>query len=98
MPRFEGDELRVTVNRFSLGRLNIPGKPVERMARLIDEYAASAEIDDPVAYLFLRMLRGDEEIDPVLDLADSRRVRLTNLELENGSVILTARTLAGVEP
>ena len=98
MPRFEGEELRVTVNRFSLGRLNIPGKPVERIASLIDEYIASAEIDDPVAFLFLRMLRGDEQIDPVLDLADSRRVRLTNLELENGSIILTAKTLAAVQP
>ncbi|MCH7545000.1 MAG: hypothetical protein IID30_01180 [Planctomycetes bacterium] len=98
MPRFEGGELLVTVNRFSLGRLNIPGKPVERIAGLIDEYASSAEIDDPVAFLFLRMLRGDEHIDPVLDLADSRRVRLTNLELENGSVILTAKTLAAIQP
>lgn len=98
MPRFEGGELLVTVNRFSLGRLNIPGKPVERIAGLIDEYASSAEIDDPVAFLFLRMLRGDEHIDPVLNLADSRRVRLTNLELENGSIILTAKTLAAIQP
>lgn len=98
MPRFEGGELLVTVNRFSLGRLNIPGKPAERIAGLIDEYASSAEIDDPVAFLFLRMLRGDEHIDPVLNLADSRRVRLTNLELENGSVILTAKTLAAIQP
>ena len=71
---------------------------MERIASLIDEYTASAEIDDPVAFLFLRMLRGDEQIDPVLDLADSRRVRLTNLELENGSIILTAKTLAAVQP
>ena len=98
MPRFEGGELLVTVNRFSLGRLNIPGKPVKRIAALIDEYASSAEMDDPVAFLFLRMLRGDEHIDPVLDLADSRRVRLTNIELENGSVILTAKTLAAIQP
>lgn len=98
MPRFEGGELLVTVNRFSLGRLNIPGKPVERIAGLIDEYASSAETDDPVAFLFLRILRGDEQIDPVLDLADSRRVRLTNLELENGSIILTAKTLSAVQP
>ena len=98
MPRFEGGELLVTVNRFSLGRLNIPGKPVERIAGLIDEYASSAEIDDPVAFLFLRMLRGDEHIDPVLNLADSRRVRLTNLELENGSIILTAKSLAAIQP
>lgn len=98
MPRFEGGELLVTVNRFSLGRLNIPGKPVERIAALIDEYASSAEMDDPVALLFLRMLRGDEHIDPVLDLADSRRVRLTNIELEHGSVILTAKTLAAIPP
>lgn len=98
MPRFEGGELLVTVNRFSLGRLNIPGKPVERIAGLIDKYASSAEMDDPVAFLFLRMLRGDEHIDPVLDLADSRCVRLTNLELEHGSVILTAKTLADIQP
>ncbi len=98
MPRFERGELLVTLNRFSLGRLNIPGNPVERMVGLIDEYASSVEMDEPVAFLFLQMLRGDEHIDPVLNLADSRRVRLTNLELENGSVILTAKTLVGVQP
>lgn len=96
-PRFEGEELLVTVDRFSMGRLNVPGEPVKRIGNLIDEYAADLASDEPAAQLLLRMLRGDERIDPVLDLADSRRVRLTNLELDHGSIVLTARTLGDDE-
>jgi len=97
-PRFENGELYASVDQFSLGRLNVPGEPVQRIAELVDRYAADIAREEPAAQLLLRMLRGDERIDPVLDLADSRRVRLTDVQLDFGSLVLTARTLSADAP
>lgn len=97
-PRFEDGELFATVEQFSLGRLNIPGEPVQRIADLVDRHAADFAGQEPVAQLLLRMLRGEERIDPVLELADSRRVRLTDIQLDTGSLVLTAQTLSGDAP
>ncbi|MCZ6835160.1 MAG: hypothetical protein O7G85_05235 [Planctomycetota bacterium] len=94
IPRFEDGELYVSVDRFALGRLNVPGNPIKHIVELVDQYTADLTQDEPVAQLLLRMLKGEEHIDPILDLADSRRVRLTNLQLEHGSIVLTAVTLS----
>lgn len=92
-PQFVDGNLLANVNRFSVGRLNLPGAPMERVVAMIDRYLESDAGDDPAAQLLMRMFRGEEQIDPVLELADRRRVRLMNIELDEGSLVMTARTL-----
>lgn len=93
MPHFDGGDLFVELDHYSVGRLSLPGESTNHLAKLIDRYAGSTAMDDPGAQLLVRLFKGEERIDPVLTLADSRRVRLTNLQLESGSVVLTAHTL-----
>lgn len=93
-PRFEAEELYISIDQFSVGRLDLPGEPLLHITKLVNQFADDVTGADPLAQLLFRMLRGEERIDPVLDLADSRRVRLTDLQLDDGSIVITARTLS----
>lgn len=97
-PRFEAGELFVSIDQFSLGRLDLPGEPLHHITKLVNQFADDVTEADPLVQLLFRMLRGEERIDPVFDLADSRRVRITDLQLDHGSIVLTARTLSRDDP
>ncbi len=97
-PRFEDGKLFVDIDRYAVGQLSMPGESSDRIAALIDGYLQEAAAEDPDADMILKLLRGEQGIDPVLDLADDRRVRVTDIELQSGTLVMTARTLSSGDP
>ena len=94
-PRIEDSRLFIVVERFGLGRVRVPGAPAAALLdRLDDVIPADADIRrtlDSAA----KFLAGEFAIDPVFELEDGRQVRLEQIQVEDGRVQLTCRTLPG---
>jgi hypothetical protein len=78
----------------SLGKVWIPGEPLQRVVDSVRE-AAPEFLDDPRVKQAIAVLAGRDALDPVHRLGDGRLVRITAVELRSGSIVLTARTLSG---
>ncbi len=88
-------ELRVTVDRVSLGRLTIPGKPVGNVAGWLNEAAPGGFLENPEVQAATGWLLQGRAIDPTVRLADGRAVRLVGIRFEEGAVVLRCRTISG---
>ena len=71
IPTITAGELRVTVDRVSLGRLTIPGKPVGDVAASLNEAAPGGFLDDPEVQAATGWLLQGRAIDPTIPLADA---------------------------
>ncbi|MEE9129804.1 MAG: hypothetical protein V3T84_07270 [Phycisphaerales bacterium] len=97
IPTITAGELRVTVDRVSLGRLTIPGKPVGDVAAWLNEAAPGGFLDDPEVQTATDWLLQGRAIDPTVPLADGRAVRLVGIRCEEGAVVLRCRTISRSE-
>jgi hypothetical protein len=93
----EAGELRLTVDRVSLGRLTIPGKPVGDVAGWLNEAAPGGFLDNPEVQAATGWLLQGRAIDPTMRLADGRAVRLVGIRCEEGAVVLRCRTISRSE-
>ncbi len=98
IPTITAGELRVTVDRVSLGRLTMPGKPVGEVAIWLNEAAPGGFLEDPVVQSAMGWLLQGQAIDPTATLADGRAVRLLGVRCEEGAVVLRCRTISGSAP
>ena len=91
-PVIEDGHLRLELRRVALGRVSLPGEP---LANLLDAIADAAPqtLDLPYMRTALDWLGRREAIDPVIDLADDRRVKILGLQLDDGWIDITAQTL-----
>ena len=97
IPTITAGELWVTVDRVSLGRLTIPGKPVGDVADWLNEAAPGGFLEDPVVQSAMGWLLQGQAIDPTATLADGRAVRLVGVRCEEGAVVLRCRTISRSE-
>ncbi len=90
-PRIENGRLRLGLDRAALGRIPVPGDPLETIApflgRALPEVVDGAEAERVVA-----VLAGQDTIEAALTLADGRRVRLMSFQAGDGTLDLTCRT------
>lgn len=95
-PRFdEHGALWVSVESMYVGRLPIPsGWVVHRAAEFWPEVLPTRLLEDPDTGNILDALAGRVPLDPdpALDLGDGRRVRLLDLQPEQGRLRITCRT------
>jgi hypothetical protein len=93
VPAMTPEGLTLRVVRLWHGRLPVPGDPVAIIRDKLAEHAPAGFLEDAEVRRWLGILEGREAIDPVVTLADGRRVRLGSIECSSGWVILEGRTL-----
>ena len=94
IPTIVNGELALSVDRVSLGRLWIPGGPVQSLLDRLDAAAPAGFLDDPKVQATIHLVSGELRIDPSLTLTDGRRVRLLDVECNKGTVTLRCETIA----
>jgi hypothetical protein len=85
-------KLRLELHRVALGRISLPGEPLANLLKTVADAAPDA-LDLPQINTAIDWLRRRDAIDPVIDLADDRRVRILDLQLDDGWIDVTARTI-----
>jgi hypothetical protein len=88
-----GAQLWVPLSSVSLGKVPIPGEPLQRVVDSIRE-ASPEFLEDRHVQQALDVLAGRSGLEPVYRLSDGRVVRITAVTLKRGSIELTARTAA----
>ena len=93
VPAFDERGVTLGVVRLWHGRLPVPGDPVSIIREALAEHAPGGFRKDPEVRRWLGILESTEAIDPVVTLADGRRVRLGGITPGDGWVILEGMTL-----
>jgi hypothetical protein len=89
-PAINGQWLRPNLGTMRLGRLPVPFLAESTMSVAIE--SLGGESDEDLRSVVLPLLRG-EGVDATFELADRRRVRLRDLEVRNGEILLEFETL-----
>lgn len=83
--------MRLRLDGIQLGRIPLGGDPISRLTELLD---GVVDIDDRMRS-WIAVLTGETAIDPIIRLADDRRVRITDLRVDHDLADVTCRTLDG---
>ena len=86
------DELLLRVTGISLGRLTLPGTPVGKVAKWLNEAAPEGFFDDLRVSQLLELLLEGRAFMPIQSLSDGRKVRLVDIVCEDGSIVLKCNT------
>jgi hypothetical protein len=92
-PTIEGGTLRLNLDRVGMGRLAMPGEPMERLAELLGDAGSGSALDEPAVREVLDLLSGQQPIDSTMELSDGRRVEMLGIELAGDALDLRLRTL-----
>ncbi|MHC4413875.1 MAG: hypothetical protein ACYS0G_01185 [Planctomycetota bacterium] len=95
LPRFTNGQLVLNMERFSVGRLWIPGGPAQKILDHLEGDVPGAVLNDPNLRRALELLTGERPLDPTMTLSDGRRVRLLEMHHDNQTIGLVCET-AGV--
>ena len=93
VPTIHDDSLRLRLDGVGLGRIPVPGEPMEALLDLLGHAAPIGLLDDPAVAKTIDLLAGRRPLDPTVTLTDGRRVRLLDLRYAAGQLELTCRTL-----
>jgi hypothetical protein len=91
-PTLESTGLRLNLDRVALGRIALPGEPLANLLRIV-EPMLPASFDFDRARALMNVLDGTTLVEPEINLADGRRVRLMALRIDEGVLEFTAQTL-----
>jgi hypothetical protein len=94
-PDLVDDKLHITVDRVAVGKIALPGEPLSNLLTLIQP-ALPPDWEAPVTELAEALAEG-QMIDPVIELADGRRVRLLAIRLDDGVLEFTAETIPPID-
>jgi hypothetical protein len=92
-PRLEDHRLYLRLDGLGLGRIPLPGDPSKRLIELARTLAEETSLERPEVDQVLAIMNGEQALDPIVDLADGRRVRLTGISIGRRFVDVTCRTV-----
>jgi hypothetical protein len=92
-PSIVDDELALTLDGMSVGRLWIPGSSVGTVLDRLGGPEAGQLLDDPALEPLVALLEGGRRVDPTLTLTDGRRVRVLDLRFRSEALLVRAETL-----
>jgi hypothetical protein len=90
VPSIHRDGLRLQLRELSVGRIAVPGDPVQGLLDFVGEQVPQE--DQGMWMGVVDLITGKRSIPPVLELSDGRQVELTSLECLRGAVDLTSTT------
>jgi hypothetical protein len=93
-PAVEDGQLLLNLDRVGMGRLVMPGEPMERLVGLLGDAGSGTALHEPAVQEVLDLLSGKRPIDAALELADGRRVELLEIDLEGDALDLRLRTVS----
>ncbi len=91
-PSLVDGRLAVVLDGVALGRLRIPGGSVRTLLDRYQSVAPAGFLDDPSVRRVVDLLVDAKRIDPTITLADDRRVRIVDLIVGDGELILLCET------
>ena len=91
-PRMIDGELALVLQGVSLGRVWIPGSSIRSVASRLDRVLPEGYTNNSDITGFVDLLIEEQRIDPVVELADGRRVRLRDLSFDQGGLIIECQT------
>lgn len=94
MPRVDEQGLWLTVEGVSFGMIPMRGRPIERIARLIEQLAPEGSIDRPAMQRAMDLLSGQQPVASVIELADGRLIHILSMEHAAGYIDVTSRTVS----
>ena len=92
-PRIVDGQIRLEVSRVGMGRVTLPGEPARALADLLEELAPGQDLGGGGARNLLGVLSGNHAVEARMGLADGRLVELLHVQLGDGTIELTNRTL-----
>jgi hypothetical protein len=96
-PYLEDGELRLTLSDIRIGRLPVPGDPIEKVRKAVGD-RLDDRVDGDVVRLLVELLLGETGIEPVARLVDNRQVIVREIYLRRGVMDVRAETLSAAEP
>ena len=93
-PRVVDGRLALVLRGVAFGRLSIPGGSVRTLIETYRDVVPDRFLEDASVQRIIDLLIDEQRIDPVVSLSDGRRVRLLDIRVDAGEVILRCRTEA----
>lgn len=93
LPRVEEGKLMVTLGGVSVGRVTLPGAPATALLKQLEAAAPNATWNREAVSRVVAMLTGGEGIEAMFRLEDGRLVELTDVELEEGAIVMHCVTM-----
>lgn len=92
-PHLRGDALHVTLTDIRIGRLPLPGDPMNHVAKQAGDRLRDAETDgEELMKWIMRLMTGKDRLTPTVELIDSRRVTVESIRIRRGTLDVTAVT------
>ncbi len=93
-PAFVDGQLHLRLERAALGRIPMPGEPLEYVATVLGEAGPNLGLDLDTLERLVEVLGGRTGVEPAFRLGDGRTVRVVGLRCHLGAIELTCQTVA----
>ncbi len=91
-PEVRDGTLFLRVSRVGLGRVSIPGNPMARVVGYLRSLIPESQIDQEMADQAIATMKGLQGFSSVVPLFDGRTVRIKEVQVNDGNLLLTAET------
>ena len=91
-PLLDDRQMTLVLESVALGRLSVPGGSVRTIMSQLDGLLPPGFRDHPTVKQLVTLLLDEQRIDPTIELADGRRVRLREVRFDEGALIVEAET------
>jgi hypothetical protein len=94
-PRFVDGRIELELDGVGVGRVSIPGGTAATVLEQIDAATAERFLSDPRVMETLKIILGQAGITPEIELSDGRIVKVLDIEIVDGEIVLELATRAG---
>lgn len=95
LPEVRDQQLALTVDRASLGRLHLPGAPIRAVLEPLYESLPKSFRDQETVAESIDVLLDGLQFESLIELADDRRLDVLGVTCKSGAIVLRCRTIGG---